>query len=519
MALYLDATGGVVSKIPDQPKRVLYYAIVLPGKNGDASPLPVCEMLSNDHTVPPITFWLMQFTLHLSKYTQIKIHQVETDYSWALIQSVMLAFNKEHISSYLNRAYKFCIGQKSWAEMKSHTVLHICSAHILKAVRQAICRQTDDKGLRDFATFAFARLQNASNMTESTIVFRALCAMLTTPQNTKLVKESLCVLESVISRSKEDTLEETTQSKDWEKCESEDRRHAATVTGRSPFTAYFQQAMQEVKEQEAGEDTCLVKEDNPYFCPGIITFLFDTYLAIFPLWSGLLLGDLSRYESHKEDLVTTKKQPKTRDTNCHFEKWFGIVKHSIMEKGKQNKPGTFIIKMHQSLKGRYTESIIQHNLPLKLLLQPETPVNLDQSQETWMKKNLPQKPLLQPETPVNLDQSQETWMKKNQEHFPSTKSKFYSVPQKIPVPKKRRLDVTQSKKRSSCHTSQLPAKVLPVDEEVMKSLVQNRKICIVYMKARYYLLYELHVIIGRHAMEEGTYRADCSNFEVSQAEE
>ncbi len=493
MALYLDATGGVVSKIPDQPKRVLYYAIVLPGKNGDASPLPVCEMLSNDHTAPPITFWLMQFTLHLSKYTQINIHQVETDYSWALIQSVMLAFNKEHISSYLNRAYKFCIGQKSWAEMKSHTVLHICSAHILKAVRQAICRQTDDKGLRDFATFAFARLQNASNMTESTIVFRALCAMLTTPQNTKLVKESLCVLESVISRSKEDTLEETTQSKDWEKCESEDRRHAATVTGRSPFTAYFQQAMQEVKEQEAGEDTCLVKEDNPYFCPGIITFLFDTYLAIFPLWSGLLLGDLSRYESHKEDLVTTKKHPKTRDTNCHVEKWFGIVKHSIMEKGKQNKPGTFIIKMHQSLKGRYTESIIQHNLPLKLLLQPETPVNLDQSQETWMKKN--------------------------QERFPSTKSKFYSVPQKIPVPKKRRLDVTQSKKRSSCHTSQLPAKVLPVDEEVMKSLVQNRKICIVYMKARYYLLYELHVIIGRHAMEEGSYRADCNNFEVSQAEE
>ncbi len=493
MALYLDATGGVVSKIPDQPKRVLYYAIFLPGKNGDASPLPVCEMLPNDHTAPPITFWLMQFTLHLSKYTQINIHQVETDYSWALIQSVMLAFNKEHISSYLNRAYKFCIGQKSWAEMKSHTVLHICSAHILKAVRQAICRQTDDKGLRDFATFAFARLQNASNMTESTIVFRALCAMLTTPQNTKLVKESLCVLESVISRSKEDTLEETTQSKDWEKCESEDRRHAATVTGRSPFTAYFQQAMQEVKEQEAGEDTCLVKEDNPYFCPGIITFLFDTYLAISPLWSGLLLGDLSRYESHKEDLVTTKKHPKTRDTNCHVEKWFGIVKHSIMEKGKQNKPGTFIIKMHQSLKGRYTESIIQHNLPLKLLLQPETPVNLDQSQETWMKKN--------------------------QERFPSTKSKFYSVPQKIPVPKKRRLDVTQSKKRSSCHTSQLPAKVLPVDEEVMKSLVQNRKICIVYMKARYYLLYELHVIIGRHAMEEGSYRADCNNFEVSQAEE
>lgn len=81
VALYLDATGGVVSKIPEQAKCVLYYAVVLPGNDRDAPPLPICEMLSNDHSVPPISFWLMQFTLHLSKYTQIKIHQVETDYS------------------------------------------------------------------------------------------------------------------------------------------------------------------------------------------------------------------------------------------------------------------------------------------------------------------------------------------------------------------------------------------------------------------------------------------------------
>lgn len=163
----------------------------------------------------------------------------------------MLAFNKEHISFYLDRAYELCMGQKSWMEMKSYTVLHICSAHILKA----ICWQTDDKGLRDFATFAFARLQNASNMTESRSVFRVLCPLLTTPQNTKLVKESLCVLESVVSRSKEETLEETTQSKGWEKCESEDRKHATTIIGRSPFSAYFQQVMQEVKKQVAGDET------------------------------------------------------------------------------------------------------------------------------------------------------------------------------------------------------------------------------------------------------------------------
>ncbi|XP_048017998.1 uncharacterized protein LOC125249699 [Megalobrama amblycephala] len=439
VCLYLDATGGVVSKIPEQPNPVLYYALTLPGNAGrDAPPLPICELLSNDDTECSITYCLMQFTFDLSKYTQIKIHQVETDYSWALIKSVMLAFNNEHISAYLNRAYDFCTNKKSVDEMKSCTVLHICSAHILQAVRQAISRQTDDKGLRDFATYAFARLQNASNMTESRMVFRALCALLTTQQNTDLVKESLCILESVISRSKEEPLEETPQSEDWEMCESEDRTHATTISGKSPFYAFFQQIMEEVKEEMVDDGTGLATEDNPYFCPGILTVLFDTYLAIFPLWSGLLLGDLTRYECHEQDMVTTKKLPKTRDTNCHTERWFGIVKHSIMHKGKKVNPGVFIRKMRKSLQERYREHIIKHELPQKLLCQPEEPLNLDQSQETW----------------------------KKEECFPSTKSKFFSVPQKVPAPPKKIVKMDVEVETSSSDACQLPAEVLHVDEEI-----------------------------------------------------
>ncbi|ROI80148.1 hypothetical protein DPX16_23724 [Anabarilius grahami] len=106
--------------------------------------------------------------------------------------------------------------------------------------------------------------------------------------------------------------------------------------------------MKEVKEEMVDDDTGLATEDNPYFCPGILTVLFDMYLAIFPLWSGLLLGDLMD-ECHEQYMETTKKQPKTRDANCHIERWFGIVKHSIMHKEKKVKPGTFIRKMHKSL--------------------------------------------------------------------------------------------------------------------------------------------------------------------------
>jgi len=85
-----------------------------------------------------------------------------------------------------------------------------------------------------------------------------------------------------------------------------------------------------------------------------------------------------------------------------------------MQKEKKLKPGTFIRKMHQSLQTRYTEHIIQHSLPQKLLLQPEPPLDLDQCQETWLKK---------------------------EERVRNTKSKFFSVPQRMPVPQKKEKNV------------------------------------------------------------------------------
>lgn len=134
VTLYLDATGGVVQKIPDQNKQVLYYALVLPGMGKNKPPLPVTEMVTNSHSIPSISHWLLEFKRKLSYTTKRRIAQVETDYSWALINSVLLSFNKENISVYLDRAFELVSGQTE--TIPSFTVLHLCSAHILKAVTQ-----------------------------------------------------------------------------------------------------------------------------------------------------------------------------------------------------------------------------------------------------------------------------------------------------------------------------------------------------------------------------------------------
>ncbi|XP_034065321.1 uncharacterized protein LOC117542007 [Gymnodraco acuticeps] len=108
-------------------------------------------------------------------------------------------------------------------------------------------------------------------------------------------------------------------------------------------------------------------------------------MGIFPLWSGLLLGDLSR---HRKGTSKKDGSHKTRDTNCHVELWFGLVKHSILLKKKYLRPAEFVSKMYASIQGRYVEHIEQHNLPMHILDKnfghPSRPD--DDHEEQWNKR-------------------------------------------------------------------------------------------------------------------------------------
>lgn len=95
-----------------------------------------------------------------------------------------------------------------------YTVLHICSAHVLKAVTQSIGRKTSDKGLKDFATFGFARLQNTTPMTTALNIFRSLCAVLMGKHKTNVVMIHLNTLQDLIKKCNIPDMEETEMLQD-----------------------------------------------------------------------------------------------------------------------------------------------------------------------------------------------------------------------------------------------------------------------------------------------------------------
>ncbi|CAL8391526.1 unnamed protein product [Arctogadus glacialis] len=108
---------------------------------------------------------------------------------------------------------------------------------------------------------------------------------------------------------------------------------STTIVGTSPFV--FRRVSDDAAEAVDSEPN--EEEDNLYYCPAIVRTLLDKYMSIYPLWSGLMLGDLSRQAPRPNNPGTKEKE--TRDTNCHVEAWFGIVKNHILLKKKQMPPG------------------------------------------------------------------------------------------------------------------------------------------------------------------------------------
>ncbi|XP_024147265.2 uncharacterized protein LOC112158246 [Oryzias melastigma] len=419
ITLHLDATGGVVSKIPNQPKRVFYYSITLPGNGTDKPPLPVSELLTNDHTIPNLCFWLLQMITKARKLSKYSIHQIEVDYSWALIQSVLLAFNRQDIVSYLRDCYNIVKGTKSQPKFEKKTILHLCSAHIIKAIHGSFGKKTSDKGLKEFATHCVAQLINSTNLQKALHFFKNMCIVFQNKTKKKAVENSLKDIQKEVQERQ--TQEYTVEVQQFE---DDKTPEANTIFAQSPFQKDFSSVLQSVMttlnlEEEEEEETI-----NIYYCPEIVHVLMKDYIPIYPLWSGVMLGDLGRHSNNS----VFDDSPGKHDTNCHAENWFCILKTKILQKKLYLRPADFIQKMNQSLQGRYREHILRNELPERLL------------EKSWTLR----KP--------GLEHSEERWSKKTTSEKKERKTKYFDPPLVMPTPKEKALRGHQGKKRKLHNT-------------------------------------------------------------------
>lgn len=70
---------------------------------------------------------------------------------------------------------------------------------------------------------------------------------------------------------------------------------AKTILARSPFTKEFASVLDPVMSIEDPEEKTEMG-NNKYYCPGILDILMKDYMPIFPLWSGIMLGDFKKIQ-------------------------------------------------------------------------------------------------------------------------------------------------------------------------------------------------------------------------------
>ena len=95
-----------------------------------------------------------------------------------------------------------------------------------------------------------------------------------------------------------------------------------------------------------------VLEENLYYSRGRLETILNKWMGIFPLWTGIFLGDLSRYIKENENISTNTEE--TRSTNSLVENYFGIIKQDIPKK-KRLRPAEFVRRQYVNIKGKLSE--------------------------------------------------------------------------------------------------------------------------------------------------------------------
>ena len=139
--LFCDATGTIVALPKQQGKQptVYYYAVVLKHPNEGKSPLAVAELITEDHTVLSVSFFLQSLRraesqLYNSSNLTIPL-QVIIDRSQVLLISFLNVYNMESIEEYLHRTFRIVSGcgkPKDFLKISPHA----CTSHVMNSAKK-----------------------------------------------------------------------------------------------------------------------------------------------------------------------------------------------------------------------------------------------------------------------------------------------------------------------------------------------------------------------------------------------
>ncbi|XP_037960961.1 uncharacterized protein LOC119690046 [Teleopsis dalmanni] len=394
----IDATGGIIRKLPFDTNRILLYSLV--GHISEKKIVfSIADAVLSNHSITDIA----QFLQHLKQYCKSKsllwpiCRRIVTDVSFAIIGAILKVFNgMDSVLEYLNYSYAFVNNPKKL----NFVAIQFCVSHYCKIICKDIDNAVDKtnslkvNNLRKFLRESMGIVFNLCTLKDCKEWFEKLCVILCSKNNTPKVKEA------VESLSK---LKDMTECSDFDFNFNSDELNElptfeetsdtlASISEGSPFRVEF---IKYFKNYTEATIKCNNIERNELYCPKMANLILNKYMAFLPMWSNII----GIHIDHSN----------TRVSNGPIESYFKNIKYNVFE-CKPQKLGRFIRGIQS-----FNNSIVKliKNNYIQELTDPITPGTLIKSSRKHKKIQTSSDKIMGISKNRKLKKIPESWQKKN----------------------------------------------------------------------------------------------------------
>ncbi len=358
--IHIDATGGVLKKMNEQNDVYVYGMVFKDGTDANDT-IALAHAVLTDHTVPSISYFFgdLANSIIKVKHKLILPSFFIIDFSAALMNSILQAFNVENINTHLKRCWNVLSGKYNATELRSLSFIHLCCCHVIHAIARSLNATHIDKKIRRgiLHIFVFILCDNDINRLYETL--GAVISIFGDPDEKNAqqkFEQMLSLLLNIDEKSAEILSDKKKILKQAKKRDEELRivdeyfRSSAPIIHQSPFNKeairlYPNLVVLINKKSSYG------KAINPLFSPSIIR-IFYRWWAYLPLWTGLLWNFEERYSSENQTKLTAIYNP-IRYSNAIVESYFRTMKKSIYGNKRNNTPGDAIRKLYRSIQVQF----------------------------------------------------------------------------------------------------------------------------------------------------------------------
>lgn len=301
--LYFDATGSL-PKVPKGTRKKCYYYCGVIQIKQLGRVCPIFEFILNNHDATTIGYSLINFksfcTRNNVKWPPFKL--IVTDFSFALINSVMIFWNGLTLLKYLSNSYENLANTLD----KKIIPLKICCAHFMKIISNDVNKHAQgNPTLKNFLAAPF----NINKYEDIKIWFKYVSIILLSEYETNLYQNAVESLFDICLERNAENINDAEKSSVEYNINHDERAQFK----KSPYYLDFQQLSSEIVNDISNIHNSFDTRKNVYFSPNLHSCILTKYIPYLPLWSGLFLDRGVRH------------------SNAPVESWNNILKNNIME--------------------------------------------------------------------------------------------------------------------------------------------------------------------------------------------